>query len=338
MSPLNAAWLLLACIPGNAFAASPGPPPAFLGGVPGVAQMRAVEVQRHQARTLLYRQALDELRRNPAVADVPECKEGSRDPGSTCLQGVKPAPESEPQTKPTRRIALLVGNSLYRDPIPQLDTPDADVTAIAGVLQSRYGFETRILKNGTKKQIVDEFNRIAGEATPDDSVVLFYAGHGYLLDDIKMGFWIPVDGSEKSAANWISNKDIAKLLHAIPARQMILVSDSCYSGTLTREQKVAASATISKEDILRKRSVLALSSGGDEPVADGGKNGHSIFAWHLINLLQGAQELLPGYEVHKSVQRGVTRDYPQTPQYGAVSSAGHVDGGEYLFEPRQSGK
>jgi hypothetical protein len=31
------------------------------------------------------------------------------------------------------------------------------------------------------------------------------------------------------------------------------------------------------------------------------------------------------------VHRGVTKEYPQTPQYGAVVSAGHVEGGEYLF-------
>ena len=35
------------------------------------------------------------------------------------------------------------------------------------------------------------------------------------------------------------------------------------------------------DDILMKRSVVVLSSGGDEPVSDEGKDGHSIFAWNL---------------------------------------------------------
>ncbi|MCZ7655293.1 MAG: hypothetical protein M5R42_15020 [Rhodocyclaceae bacterium] len=36
---------------------------------------------------------------------------------------------------------------------------------------------------------------------------------------------------------------------------------------------------------------------------------------------------------YKVVRKGVSEDYPQQPQYGAVVSAGHEAGGEYLFEP-----
>lgn len=329
-----AVFLLCCGAVGNALAAPPVFPP-FVGGVPGLSQMRAIEMQRHQARTLLYREALEELRRNPAAADAPDCPDESKTAREACLRKPGPLAEFDGVPQIRRRIALLVGNTRYQAPIPELHTPAADVAKIAEILQSRYGFETRILRDGTKKQTLDAFNRVAAEATADDSVILFYAGHGYLLDDIKMGFWIPVDGSEKTAVNWISNRDIAKLLHAIPARQVILVSDSCYSGTLTREQKVAVADAIQRDEILRKRSVLALSSGGDEPVADGGRDGHSIFAWHFISVLRGAKALLPGVEAHRTVRRGVLRDYPQTPQYGAVSSAGHIEGGEYLFEPQQ---
>ena len=48
-------------------------PPPFAGGIPGRVQMQAIEMQRHQARTLLYREALEELKRNPKVVDVREC-------------------------------------------------------------------------------------------------------------------------------------------------------------------------------------------------------------------------------------------------------------------------
>jgi hypothetical protein len=32
------------------------------------------------------------------------------------------------------------------------------------------------------------------------------------------------------------------------------------------------------------------------------------------------------------VRKKVSADYPQEPQYGAVVSAGHQPGGDYLFE------
>lgn len=372
-------------------------PPAFAGGIPGMAQFQAIQMQRHQARTLLYREALEELRKNPAAADVPECAPGQIPQGSLCLARPDPvpavtvstitpaptllavAPQSPPpsvlaaastpasaivssapvkpepsapiaqpvametQTTPKpspaappaperRRLAVLFGNNDYAPPIPGLETPIADVEKIASTLRTRFGYDARVIKNASKSQIIEALNGMATKATQEDSVLLFYAGHGYLMEDTNMGFWIPIDGSVKTAANWVSNKDISKLLAAIPARQLILVSDSCFSGSLTREQKVDYKGTLKPEEVLRKRSVLVFSSGGDEPVSDEGKEGHSIFAWSLIKTLDEATGTTPGQEVWRTVRGKVTKDYPQEPQYGAVLSAGHSEGGEYLFQ------
>lgn len=310
-------------------------PPAFAGGVPGMAQFQAIQMQRHQARTLLYREALEELRRNPAAADVAQCAAGQSPQGGACLARAEPGAAAPAEARPRRRLAVLVGNNVYAPPIPPLETPIADVSRIAGVLQGRFGYETRIVRDAGKAAIIEALNRVAAEATPDDSVLLFYAGHGYLMDDTNMGYWIPVDASVKTAKGWISNTDISRLLAAIPARQLILVSDSCYSGSLTREQKVGAGAELKPEDILRRRSVLVLSSGADEPVSDEGKEGHSIFAWNLIRTLQESDRLAPGARVWSSVRTGVMKEYPQQPQYGAVVSAGHAEGGDFLFQPLQ---
>ncbi|MFA7269118.1 MAG: caspase family protein [Sterolibacterium sp.] len=363
----------------------------FAGGVPGMAQMQSVAMQRHQIRTLLYREALEELRKNPQAADVPECSPGSVDKDALCLRRPESAPqslalpESPPKTSATgselpvqpaalgkipqaaastqavaaiqptpaapiassppvvpakiaapqpRRLAVLVGNNGYTMPIPTLETPIADVEKIAEVLRTRFGFETRVLHNATKAQIVQALNLVADEIKPEDNVLIFYAGHGYLMDDTKMGFWIPVDASVKTAANWISNTDISKLLQAIRARQLILVSDSCFSGSLTREQKMSVDGMLKSDEILRRRSVLALSSGGEEPVSDEGKEGHSIFAWNLITTLDKAQGTTLGYTVYTNVYGQVKKDASQEPQYGAVVSAGHMSGGEYLFQAK----
>ncbi len=345
-------------------------PPAFMGGIPGMAQFQSIQMQRHQARTLLYREALEELRKNPAAADVAECKVGQSAKGGECLARPEPAaavvaapaaaespvvavvktpkpaasavlapePVATPQPATTaeapvrRRFAVLVGNNAYTAPIPPLETPIADVSQIASVLQTRFGFETRIVKDAGKTKLIEALNSIAAEAKPDDAVLLMYAGHGYLMEDIKMGYWIPVDASVKTAQGWISNSDISKLLAAIPARQLILISDSCYSGSLTKEQKLAQGKELKADEILKQRSVLVFSSGADEPVSDEGKDGHSIFAWNLIKTLKTTGSLTPGAQIWSVVSKDVTKEYPQQPQYGAVVSAGHVEGGDFLFQ------
>lgn len=315
-------------------------PPAFMGGVPGMSQFQAIQLQRHQARTLLYREALAELRKNPRAADLPDCPVAGAPETALCLARAKaagaPAADGEATAAPGRdRHALLIGSNDYRPPIPGLETPIADIEKIATMLRERFGYSTTLLKNAGKAQIIEAMNRIAAEAHPRDSILVFYAGHGYLLEEIGMGFWIPVDASVKSASGWISNSDIAKLLSAIPARQLILISDSCFSGTLAKEQKMRARNTLNTDEVLRRRSVLVLTSGDDEPVTDEGKEGHSIFAWSLLRALRETEGVTPGYEIYRAVHGEVVRDYPQEPQYGAVLSAGHSQDGEYLFESRR---
>lgn len=307
-------------------------PPPFIAGIPGKAQMQAVEIQRHQARTLLYREAIEELRRNPAVADVGDCVD-SGDDQSVCLPkvagvAVPPAIAGQPTA---RRIALLIGNLNYPFPIPPLVTPVRDVEQMALVLRKHFGFEVRVLKDVSKSELVRAFARLAREVTAGDSVLVYYAGHGYVMDDTGIGYWIPVDGSVKSAAQWISNSTITKLLGAIPARQLLLVSDSCFSGLLAREESLTERHRAGQE-VLRKRSVLVMSSGGEEPVSDEGRDGHSIFAWHLLRVLGGVSGVAIGFDIYSAVRAGVSKDFPQAPQYGAVLSAGHEMGGEYLFE------
>lgn len=309
-------------------------PPPFAAGIPGRAQMQAVEIQRHQARTLLYREALEELRRNPQVVDVRECAEAEGDE-SLCLPkasatGVPAAVAAQPTA---RRIALLIGNNRYAAPIPSLETPVHDVDRIAASLKQRLGFEIHVLKNATKADIIRAVATLSRAVSAADSVFVYYAGHGYLMDETDMGYWIPVDGSVKTAAQWISNTDISKLLRAIPARQVMLVSDSCFSGTLARQRALTAGAA-PPGDLLRKRSVVVLSSGGEEPVSDEGKEGLSIFAWHFLRSIERLGATTVGFDVYTVVKHGVSEDYPQTPQYGAVASAGHETGGEYLFDGR----
>lgn len=325
--------LVLGLLSSSSIAIGPMRPPPFAAGIPGLVQMQSIIMQRHQARTLRYREALEELHKNPTVADVPNCSSTALSSESLCLRLPKSEIQPPAAIKKIRRYqALLFGNNAYQYPIPVLDTPIGDVEETAEVLRVQFGYDTQVIHDATKMRIIQEMNKVAEKVSPEDSVLLFYAGHGYLDDVTNMGYWIPVDASVKTAANWISNNDIAKLLHAIPANQLILISDSCFSGSLTREQKFTMKNTATFGEILNRRSVIAFSSGDEEPVSDEGKDNHSIFAWNLINTLKRMDSITPGYEVYQIVYNGIKQGYSQSPQYGAVITSGHVSGGEYLFK------
>jgi len=235
-----------------------------------------------------------------------------------------------------RKIALLIGEGDYRGAIPKLNSPYKDVQEIGDLYRSQFGYEVRVVRNNDKAGIVRELNRLILEAGPNDSVTVFYAGHGYVVEKTGLGYWIPSKASAEDPTQWISNRDIGRILENIPAKQVLLVSDSCYSGMLAREAKVQkAEIAADPAKVLSHRSVTVLTSGGEEPVADAGKDGHSVFAWHFMRALQGVGEWSSGVDVYEQLASGVQKDFPQEPQYGAALGSGHERGGDFLFEVRQ---
>ncbi|MRV72823.1 filamentous hemagglutinin N-terminal domain-containing protein [Duganella sp. FT92W] len=322
---------------------------AFVAGANAsmtASQLAGLAALRHEYKGVLFKDALKVLEQNGRAADLPAC---GGNISNTCMPSFaqarmewptarplvrKPVAASLPQIE--RKVAIVIGINDYADKrIPQLDTAVPDADAVAKQLETSMGYETRVLRNATKAEIVAALQGVARELDPNDSLVVYYAGHGYLRPVAKgpaQGYWIPADGAVSNPANWMSNSDVSKLLANIPAKQVMLVSDSCYSGAFSREQKVAASGDPSA--ILARRSVVVMSSGGEEPVSDEGVEGHSIFAWSLMQSMKKVGQVEPGSRVFDATREQVTAAYPQVPQYGAAVSAGHAAGGDYLFETR----
>lgn len=236
-----------------------------------------------------------------------------------------------------RKVAVVIGVDEYQDPtIPKLANAVSDAHAIGKVLESQMGYETVVLENATKKAVVIALNQLAVELGPKDSVVLYYAGHGELVESTKLGYWQLADSDPKRPETWMSNADIARMVAHIEASQVALISDSCYSGSLVTDQRIrAAVGTVDPAQMLARKSVVVMSSGGNEPVADAGKQGHSPFAWNLMNNLRQLSTWQPGGNVFERVRFAVAKELPQRPQYGAFTAAGHEGGGDYLFEQRQ---
>ena len=306
-----------------------------LAGVLKLGDLQAISRQVHAARSQLFADALAVLAKNPGAADIPDCIDGRSD---LCIATPLRAADDGYQPAVRRKVALLIGNNAYRSPIPELETPINDATAIAAQLRDRMGYETRVVGNANRQELVNALNDLIRNTARNDSVLVMYAGHGYLDEATHTGYWLPTDADVQTPYQWISNQTIARALRNIPAKQVMLVSDSCYSGSLTREGKVTDSVRVSREQTLTRRSVLAFSSGGEEPVSDEGYDDHSIFAWNLIRSLEQMQEETSGQQLHAAIKAAVASEFPQVPQYGIVVSAGHAEGGEYLLTPGRPGE
>jgi hypothetical protein len=225
--------------------------------------------------------------------------------------------------------ALVIGNGDYRH-FKDLATAINDAEAVASLLEQAYGFEVTCLTNASRKQIIDSLSRFRHTLTKGDNLLIYFAGHGWLDKAAGRGYWLPVDSDRDSPANWISTGDISDMLKAMAAKHVMVVADSCYSGTLTRSIKVSIPNSEYYRRMANKRTRVALSSGGLEPVLDDGGCGHSVFAKAFLEVLEKNAGVLEGTRLFNELRRPVILNAPQTPEYADILYAGH-EGGDFFF-------
>jgi len=259
-------------------------------------------------------------------------------PAQQGQRGVVPAPAPAREIHQGSWYALVVGIDQYRQ-LPVLNTAARDASAVAAVLQQRYGFQTTLLLDAqaTRAGIVNALSQYRQNLTEDDSLLIYYAGHGQYDKPADKAYWLPVDADLNSPAYWISADDITTEVRVLPARHVLIVSDSCFSGGLTRDAGASLRAD-EHEAFVRQmeagKSRTLLSSGGNEPVADNGSNGHSVFANAILSGLTkmtGAAFTATTLFTN-SIVESVAGASAQIPQYNVIRNSGH-DAGDFVFVP-----
>jgi len=229
--------------------------------------------------------------------------------------------------------ALIIGNNGYQH-LPELDTAMSDAKAVSRLLEKEYGFEVKLLTNATRYDILKALGEFRHYLTEKDNFLIYYAGHGILDKRAERGYWLPVDAEQSIKANWISTTEISDSLKALEPNHIMVIADSCYSGTLVRGSGLT---TIELNDkkvlikrLLEKKSRTVLTSGGLEPVMDSGGGGHSVFARAFLDVLSENDNVLEGQRLFTILRRKVVLNADQTPEYSDIRKAGH-NGGDFIF-------
>ncbi len=246
-----------------------------------------------------------------------------------------------------RYYALVIGNNQHRF-LPDLETAVRDAEAVAEELRNRYGFQVEVLTNATRAEILTALNRYQSRLTANDNFLLYYAGHGDLDRVNDRGYWLPVDAEPNDTTNWILNSQVTDILNIIPAKHVMVIADSCYSGSLTGGT-VMASAPVARqtspEQYVRflevagqRRARVVLTSGGLQPVLDAGGGEHSVFANQLLQVLRGNDQILESPDLFVALSEPVKLaarrlGVNQQPEYARIHFAGDV-GVPFFLQPR----
>jgi hypothetical protein len=234
--------------------------------------------------------------------------------------------------------ALVIGINDYHAPLPQLKTPVNDAHAVGKVLEQSYGFKVQYLLNAdaTRFNILDSLAKYEGTLQPADNLVIYFAGHGYLDPKTKRAYWMPYDASSMLSPNRIISDELMNDVSDAPARHVLVISDSCYSGDLANTRgpgsviEAGTPAVIAR--MLGRKSRNLMASGGEETVSDAGVDGHSVFAGVLLRALtENANSMFTASSLfYGTIKDSVVGNSTQTPEYAVIPNSTH-NGGDFVF-------
>jgi Caspase domain/Glucodextranase, domain B len=238
-------------------------------------------------------------------------------------------------------IALVIGIDSYNGYWPQLRNAANDAEGVAEALKRYYTFDkvyTLIDQQATRKNILDKFDWLSKNLTPDDNLLIFYSGHGQFNKILNKGFWVPVDATSNSVADYISNDDIKTFIGGIPSKHTLLITDACFAGDIFRGAPTEESAPFDPNNMERyykevysKQSRDALTSGGLEEVMDNGKDHHSIFTYYLLKTLKdNQQKYMDATQLYNDFKVAVANNSDQTPILQALRDTDD-EGGQFIF-------
>lgn len=227
-----------------------------------------------------------------------------------------------------RNHLLIIGIDDYLH-WPRLHNAVRDARTFAEALCRHYQFEEAdVLKlfneEATEGGIYQAIRELKRRVGPNDSLIVYFSGHGHYDREFDEGYWVPYNGGRDAEETYISNANILKRINALDGHHILLIVDSCFSGSLlttTRSAQV--------DEHFPSRRVLC--SGRLEAVSDGAPGTHSPFAHLLIaRLRENTAPALDTTTLIQHIKAHIGKQSKQAPVDGRLQHSADR-GGEFVF-------
>ncbi|MEY4134087.1 MAG: hypothetical protein RL386_437, partial [Bacteroidota bacterium] len=219
----------------------------------------------------------------------------------------------------------------------QLPEAKSESERIATELRDRYGFQTRLVANPSKQQIldtIDAYNRRNFGA--DDQVLFFFSMHGHFDADTERGYLIPKEGKVQDSygTSWLSYDELGTYLARNRCRHILLMLDACYSGSFGIRNRSGGKPDGAVYDEIvgcAQKIDRALKETSRKYFSSGNKSSRtparSVFASRILETLRkgGSEGIL------------YTRDFDyalfgiDNPKPESGSFRGHEENGDFVF-------
>jgi ankyrin repeat protein len=248
--------------------------------------------------------------------------------------------------------AVVIGIEQYREKLPKADFADRDAKLVGEYLTKVLGYPeenviVRTNDRATRTDLVKYFEEwLRSNVERDGSVFVYYSGHGAPNTKTGEAYFVPYDGDPsfvESTAYPV--KQLYAALDKLPARDITVVLDSCFSGAGGRSVLARGARpmglSIENATLASGKTVVLAASGGDQISNSFEEKGHGLLTYYFLKGLQGegdgnkdgAIELAELFEyVKPNVQRIARKQYnnEQTPQLLASPELLKRGGGRLL--------
>lgn len=248
------------------------------------------------------------------------------------------SPTALADEEPTRR-ALLIGINKYASPeIMNLRGALNDIAMLRRILVTRFGFEeTHVTSltdaDATRDGILRSIDRFVESIGPNDVVYIHYSGHGSRVEDASgdeddgMDETIVPHNARLPGVPDITDDELDTRFARIRARTVLIVFDSCYSGTVTRSASSVVQprfvAPDGRSELYRKQDVgtrqvvpvqnlphvLMSSAPPDREALDGpiDEGFYGLFSYSLARSLDAQGPAASALAIHDGVKRELRR-------------------------------
>ncbi|MEP0924383.1 caspase family protein [Leptolyngbya sp. ST-U4] len=240
-----------------------------------------------------------------------------------------------------RSLVVVIGINEYIH-WQKLKNAVQDAVGLQQTLIDKLGFSAPIppLLNEAATKAAITFlieDQLREEVQKDDSLVLFFAGHGHTRVDKagdivlgETGFIIPAEarGPKEVWSDYIQIDPLLQSISWLPARHILVILDSCHSGfALGEAMKSFRDAVRYEKDLSSRLSRKVITSARREQLAldNGPIPGHSLFTGTLVDGFNWGKADLDGNGLITSSELGLfiqqkvgqTSESKQTPDFGS---------------------
>ena len=221
-------------------------------------------------------------------------------------------------TSDKNAYAIVIGVEQYRQKLPKSDFATHDAQAVTEALTKVMGYPaenviTLINDQATNADLAKYVEKwLLKNAKTGSTVFIYFSGLGTSNPETGDVFLVPYDGDPSFIdQTGYSLKRMSDALKKLPAREIIVVLDSCFSGAGGKSVLVDGARPLAinlqKSFVLSRNMTVLAAASGDQKCSSYQAKGQSLFTYYLLRGIHEEDVMRPDGSLDITDLFGYTR-------------------------------